>query len=167
MEPRMSTLKSSRLVDTLAIGALGGIAGGAAEIGWVALYGASTGVPVEPVARGVVTSVIPALAAFSWSAELGVLIHLALAIALGVGLALALRLISRHADTPPSELGVAMLVLTAVWVLNFLVALPRINPTFVHLLPYSVTLMSKLLFGVAAAAVLRGSNIRRARIRTR
>ena len=163
----MSTLKSSRLVDTLAIGALGGVAGGAAEIGWVAFYGTSTGVSVEPVARGIVTSVIPALGALSWSVELGVLIHLALAIALGVALALVLRFLSRRAVTPPSELVVATLVLTAVWALNFLVALPRINPAFVHLLPYGVTFISKLLFGVAAAAVLRGSNIRRTRIRGR
>ena len=39
--------------------------------------------------------------------------------------------------------------------MNFFVVLPVVEPSFVHLLPYSVSLVSKLLFGVAAAETLR------------
>ena len=45
--------------------------------------------------------------------------------------------------------------LAGVWALNFFVVLPIISPAFVHLVPYAVSLTSKLLFGVAAAATLR------------
>lgn len=38
-----------------------------------------------------------------------------------------------------------------------MVVLPRLNPDFVALMPYFVTLFSKLLFGVAMAWVLNGS----------
>jgi hypothetical protein len=35
------------------------------------------------------------------------------------------------------------------------VVLPAVSPTFVNLMPYSVSLISKLLFGLAAAETLR------------
>ena len=41
--------------------------------------------------------------------------------------------------------------LAAVWVINYFVVLPVVSPGFVHLLPYAVTLASKLAFGVIAA----------------
>jgi hypothetical protein len=46
-------------------------------------------------------------------------------------------------------------ILACVWAINFFVVLPLISPAFVTLVPYPVSLVSKLLFGVAAAAVLR------------
>jgi hypothetical protein len=163
-ESEMSTLKSSRVVETLAIGALGGIAGGCAEIAWIALYGAATGTPTDPVARGIVDSVIPALTTSSWAASLGIVIHLVLAIALGVVLALALRLVARRTGAGRLEFPLVMLALAAVWAVNFFVALPHLNPEFVRLLPYGVTLLSKLLFGLSAAAVFRANRMREARI---
>ena len=45
-------------------------------------------------------------------------------------------------------------VLSAVWVFNFFVLLPVLNPGFAGLMPYGVTLASKLLFGVAMGWVL-------------
>jgi hypothetical protein len=45
--------------------------------------------------------------------------------------------------------------LAIVWGFNFFVLLPLISPDFVHLVPYPVSLASKLLFGLAAAEVLR------------
>jgi hypothetical protein len=160
----MSTLKSLRLVEILAIGALGGIAGGLAEIVWIVLYGAATGTPTSSVADGIVRTLIPALAASSWSVWLGIFIHLGLATLLGLSLALALRFGTRRLGIIYSEFGLVMLALVAVWAVNFLVALPQINPAFVQLLPYSVTLVSKLLFGLSAAAVFRAHRIRGARI---
>ena len=156
----MSTLRSPRFVETLRVGVLAGIAGGLAEVGWIILYGTVTGVPTEPVARGVVRSVFPALAASSSSVWLGVLIHLAIAIALGLSLALAVRLLLRRNGAGYSEYGLVIPALAAVWAVNFLIALPYINPEFVRLLPYSVTLLSKLLFGLSAATVFRTDHMR-------
>jgi len=156
----MRTSKSSRLFKTVAIGAFGGITGGIAEIGWIGLYGMATGIPVDPVARGITRSMIPALAISPWSAEFGILIHLILAVALGIGLALIIAHILSRPAPRHLEFALTMLILTSVWAVNFFILLPRINPAFVHLLPYSVTLLSKLLFGVAAAITLNHAGIR-------
>ena len=158
----MRTSKSPRLIETLTLGALGGFAGGAAEIGWIGLYGAATGTPTDPIARGIVESAIPAMATSAWAVELGVLIHLCLAVALGIGLAFGIRLILRRLETLRSEFALTVLILTAVWAMNFLVVLPHINPAFVHLLPYSVTLLSKVVFGLAAATTFHARRAQRA-----
>lgn len=163
----MNRVRSSRFAKTLLVGTYAGIAGGLAEIGWIALYGTVTGASTEPVARGVVASVIPALAASSWSPWLGVLIHLGLAIGLGLGLALALQLFTRDGQAGDFTFGAVILALAAVWAVNFFVALPRINPEFVRLLPYGVTLLSKLLFGLSAAAVFRADRRRRVQVARR
>ncbi len=160
----MSTRRLSSCVETLQVGALAGLAGGVAEVGWITLYGTVTGAPTEAVARGVVGSVFPTLAASASSIWLGVVIHLALALALGLGLALATRLLVRDADPGYSDYALVVPILVAVWAVNFLVALPYLNPDFVRLLPYSVTILSKLLFGLSAAAVFRAERLRRARI---
>jgi predicted neutral ceramidase superfamily lipid hydrolase len=44
--------------------------------------------------------------------------------------------------------------LATVWAINFFVLLPILNPAFVILMPYSVSLMSKLLFGASMGWVL-------------
>ena len=160
----MRAAKSSFFIDILRVGTLAGAIGGLAEIGWIAFYGAATGVPTEPIARGVVASLAPALATLPGSTSLGIAIHMAIAIALGLGLALAIRLLWRRDGERGSEFPLIVLTLAAIWAVNFLVVLPNINPGFVHLLPYHVTLFSKLLFGLAAAAVFRAERIRRMRI---
>ena len=160
----MRASKSSAIVQTLTIGALAGIAGGLAEIGWIGLYGTTTGIQLYPVASGVVASVFPALATSAWAAEFGVLIHLSLSVALGIALTLMVPSVLRRPEARHSEFALTMLVLTAVWAVNFLVVLPHVNPAFVHLLPYGVTLLSKLLFGLAAATTFRANHMRRARI---
>jgi hypothetical protein len=98
----------------------------------------------------------------AWAVELGVLIHLCLAVALGIGLAFGIRLILRRLETLRSQFAFTVLILTAVWAMNFLVVLPHINPAFVHLLPYSVTLLSKMLFGLAAATTFHARRAQRA-----
>jgi len=149
----MRISKSPRIIGMLT-GALGGITGGIAEIGWIGLYGAATGIPLRPVARGIVESIVPTLATSAWAPEFGVLIHLGLAVALGIAVALVMPLVARRPEALRSELILLTLsILMAVWAINFLVVLPHINPAFVHLLPHSVTLFSKLLFGLAAATV--------------
>ena len=92
---KMRTTGSS-FAEALGVGAVAGVVGGLGEIAWIALYGAATGAQTGPVARGIVSSVIPGLAASSWSPWLGILIHLGLAIALGLSLALMVRPLARR-----------------------------------------------------------------------
>jgi hypothetical protein len=53
--------------------------------------------------------------------------------------------------------------LAGVWAVNFFVVLPLVSPAFVHIVPYAVSLTSKLLFGVAAAEIVRDDAIFAAR----
>ena len=78
----MHTSESSPIIRTLIVGALGGIAGGIAEIGWVGLYATATGISLNLVARGIVESVVPSLSTSAWAVGLGVFIHLSLAVAM-------------------------------------------------------------------------------------
>jgi hypothetical protein len=70
-------------------------------------------------------------------------------------LVVAVQLPVRRGGAGFSQFGLVMLALLAVWAANFFIALPYLNPEFVRLLPYHVTLLSKLLFGLSAAIVLR------------
>ena len=131
-------------------GVLAGLAGGVAEIVWIALYAALSGTDAAEVASGVTLAVSGGRAS---SAVAGVAIHMLLAAGLGIALAFAwLRVAGRFGRV--AGYSIALLALAAVWKINFLVLLPLISPSFVSLLPYSATLASKLLFGLAAACVL-------------
>ncbi|MEC5292869.1 hypothetical protein VSX64_14230 [Aurantimonas sp. C2-6-R+9] len=133
------------------------MAGGAIEVGWIALYEQLAGSDGAMVARGVTQSVIPGLVAARSAVPLGLAIHMGLAVALGIVIAVLMpRLLPRLVGTALEPVAVvAMLV--GVWAMNFFVILPAINPAFVTLVPYGVSLASKVLFGVAAAFVFRFS----------
>lgn len=153
----MSTNKAS-LIDTLRYGAIAGIAGGVAEVIWVSVYAAATGSDAAIVARGVTTAVSLNAMVPNASVSAGVTIHMLLAVGLGLVLALAWReLASRSGRIAAAPFGFGAAALAGVWAFNFFVALPVISPDFVSLLPYPVSLASKLLFGLAAADVLRRS----------
>jgi hypothetical protein len=85
----------------------------------------------------------------------GIAIHMALATGLGVALALAWRMLAPRLGTGISPYAFVLAALATVWAVNFFVVLPAICSDFVALMPYPVSLASKLLFGVAAAEVLR------------
>ena len=127
-----------------------GVAGGMAEVLWVAVATAMLGADGWAVARAVGTTVLPAMAASSLAPWIGLAIHILLSIALA---SVFVRAFGRQHSTATMFLG-ALGALTAVWALNFFLLLPLVNPAFASLLPYPVTLVSKLLFGVAMAAVL-------------
>jgi hypothetical protein len=141
--------------DIVRIGTLAGLVGGLAEVAWVTGYGAVTGAPAAAVARGVTAAFLPALADQPIGVGLGIAIHMALAIGLGLAVAAAFSapMLRRVGEWPRSTLVV--LTLAVVWAFNFLVVLPVLEPGFLTLLPVAVTLTSKLLFGVGAAAMLR------------
>jgi hypothetical protein len=134
------------------VGLLAGFAGGAAEIAWVCLYASLSGVEAAAVARGVTQTALP-LALASAPVISGIAIHMMLAAMLGIGLAVGVRSFLRLRSAAAEWLAVSG-ALVAVWAANFLIILPAINPAFVGLLPHGATLTSKVLFGLAAAAIL-------------
>jgi hypothetical protein len=133
---------SARILRT---GLCMGVAGGLAEIAVVSLYSTIAGTDAGRVARHVATAV----GLHGASASVGIGVHMGLAAVLGIALAGILALVrGAHRAVMP----VMLFCLAAVWAVNFFVVLPRLSPGFVHLLPYDVTLASKLAFGAAAAA---------------
>lgn len=129
---------------------LAGTAGGLAEIVWVAAYSSVSPTDGLEVARAVTATLLPAAAGLGAAPSIGVAIHMLLAVALGLILAKILLGLARG-----SVMVGALAALAAVWGLNFLVVLPLVNPAFVTLLPFAVTLASKLFFGAAFAGTLR------------
>ena len=127
-----------------------GAAGGMAEVLWIAAAAMVLGADGWAISREVATTVVPGLAASSIAPWIGLLIHFLLSIALAT---VFVRALSHRLGAATLFLA-ALAGLAAVWAFNFLVLLPLINPAFVALLPHPVTLISKLLFGVAMASVL-------------
>ena len=114
----------------VAIGSLAGIAGGLAEIVWIWTYAVLTNSDASLVARSVTDtvgsgqSISPVLS--------GVGIHMGLAAVLGVAVAFALR--SNSDGLHGFKLyGAVTAALATVWVVNFFIVLPLINPQFADL----------------------------------
>jgi hypothetical protein len=133
---------------------LAGLAGGMAEVTWVAAWCAVSPLAGGAVLGGITASVFPAWADATFAPTLGLLIHFTLSVALALAFGLAFARSRAVARGAGSLLSASVLALAAVWTFNFFVLLPAINPAFVTLMPYPVTLISKLLFGVAMGAVL-------------
>ncbi len=146
-------------------GVLLGLAGGIAEVIWIALYGLMASVDTSEVAfviDAVAQRALPGSPAVTNPLIHGIVIHMVAAVGLGVALALAWHWLARHRPLRVDEYAFMVGALTLVWAFNFFVVLPLISPSvaglqgaFVELLPYPVSLASKVLFGLAGAAVLR------------
>jgi hypothetical protein len=133
----------------LRTGLIIGLAGGLAEIVVIWLYSVLTGGDSIMIARHVAS----AIGLDGAPAAIGVVVHMGLAMILGIALSAGLQIFDR-----PTRNGAlfSFMVgsLAVVWVINYFVVLPAVSPSFVHLLPYAITLASKLAFGLAAAATL-------------
>jgi hypothetical protein len=138
---------SNILVRGLAIG----IAGGFAEVAVVALYGLVANASVTNVGRHIASAVGLDIAG-AWG---GLAVHMALAAALGIALMAAWSVVRRNVAGVTSLYLFATGTLASIWGINFFVVLPVLSPNFVTVLPYSVTLFSKVMFGIAAATCLR------------
>jgi hypothetical protein len=135
-------------------GVLAGLAGGCAEVVWIYLYSRVAEGQAAAVARGVTHSFLPDLAAPSLSVALGIAIHMGLAVMLGLAVAILVRSLFPELRATAMEPLAVTGLLVAVWAINFLVVLPVINPEFAGLVPYWVSLFSKVLFGIAAVVTL-------------
>ncbi len=133
---------------------LAGLAGGMIEVAWIWLYGSFASVSPANIARQITYTLLPHAFAGNSAVLLGVGIHLALSIALAVGFVAVLYgpIARRYGAVGIFASGLT--TLSAVWAVNFLVILPALNPGFPALMPYAVTLVSKLLFGAAMSWVL-------------
>jgi hypothetical protein len=157
--PNMNRIAGNR--NKLAVGLLAGLSGGAAEVAWVSLYSSATETSGMIVAQQVTASVAPAAAELSSAPLLGITIHMLLSVVLGLAFAATIwRLVSPRLGAA-ALLATAAVSLALVWAINFLIVLPVLNPAFVTLLPYGITLASKVLFGVAMGSVLLLSSPRR------
>ena len=134
---------------------LAGLAAGMAEVAWIGSYSSVSALNVADVARQITATVLPT-AAFGLPIVEGIVIHLVLSFIL---VAVFVATVWRPAERLYGRAGTlltAIVVLFGVWAFNFFVLLPALSPGFVHLMPYSVSLISKLLFGVTMASILPG-----------
>ena len=137
------------------IGTIAGLAGGVVEILWISIYMRLTGGEAVVVARGITEIIFPGFSSSSAATSLGIAIHMGLAVMLGIAIAIFVRsILPARADAIFEPIAVVGLLVT-VWAVNFPVILPAINPAFVALVPFTTSLTSKVLFGVAAALALR------------
>jgi hypothetical protein len=143
---------------TLATLLLAGLAGGIAEAVWVAIYSTFAPLGSSEVLRQIVATASPALAASSAAPALGMLMHLSLAIVLAICYGRLVWGPIQHRSGLFTSMLAGVAALALVWALNFFVLLPVLNPAFVLLLPYSASLISKLLFGAAMGSVLFARN---------
>ena len=136
-------------------GVIAGLAGGLAEVVWVAFYSEATGGNAAQIASAVTTAAGANALLPGMPVTMGIVVHMLLAVALGVALAFAWRGLASRAGGIAVPYLFVLAALIGVWTMNFFVILPLLSPAFITLLPYAVSLTSKLLFGLAAAETLR------------
>lgn len=147
-------MNGSTSASIAARGVVAGAAGGIAEIIWILVYALVTGTDAATLARGVTTAAGANSLFTGGTVASGIAIHMILAAALGTALASAWRSFSQRWSNQTNPYAVIPIALAAVWAINFLIVLPLLSPDFVQIVPYPVSLTSKLLFGLAASAVL-------------
>ena len=141
---------------------LAGIAGGTVEIIWVLLYCLGSPLQASLVAEEIARSFLPGTAGMT-AVIAGVVVHYILSLLIaGVAAIAYLRVFAGDFDES-TIFATSISALAIIWASNFFVVLPVVNPVFVTLMPLTVTLISKIGFGVAmgwvfatAAPVLAG-----------
>lgn len=141
-----------------------GLGGGIAEMAWIALYSEITPLNVLEVLRQVVLSVFPGGVDLTIEPTVGVAIHLGLSLLLALAFGFLIWLPIVRGSGFLATMLCASAALTSVWVINFFILLPMLNPAFVGLMPYSVTFVSKLWFGITMGWILYRSDNRLPRV---
>jgi hypothetical protein len=131
--------------------AAAGLAGSLAEVLWITAFCAATGRSATGVLRQITATVLNGSADTVWAPAAGIALHFLL----GVLIAVAFGVVLRKRDVgSTARFAAALVLLTAIWAMNFFVLLPVLNPSFVTIVPLSASFLSKLLFGVAMAMAL-------------
>lgn len=137
----------------LQAGAACGIAGGLAEVMFMAAYNLIAGTSGRTTLSLITLTFFDHEIAFGpLGAFGGLLIHFALSIIVGIFFSIFMF----NDKIPFSRVfasGIALLI--AIWTFNFFLLLPKINPEFVEMVPVNVALFSKLLFGVSMGIYLK------------
>lgn len=131
-----------------------GLAGGLAEMVWVGLYGSISGTEIAAVASSITATFFASSVSLAAAPYIGVMIHLLLSVLLAIGFGFIVWPLIRSRFGAYGTLLSSVMVLALVWKVNFYVLLPVVNPEFVSLLPLSVSLVSKTLFGLLMGVTL-------------
>ena len=156
----MARTRPGEIARIAKYGVLLGFAGGIAEVIWIAVYGSLSGGDTAEVARAISATagaILPGNAFGGAPVLNGIVMHMVLAVAIGVALTFAWSGLVAHRPAWIDEFVFMLGALAVVWAFNFFVLLPLISPSFVDLVPYPISLISKLLFGLAGAFVLRNA----------
>jgi hypothetical protein len=152
---KLTDIEPKTVLETTRHGVVAGVAGGLAEIAWVTLYAGATSADPATVASGVTTAAGLSALFPAAPVAVGVTVHMALAVTLGIALSFGWRALSSHRLDAAGPFPFVLAALVGIWAVNFFAVLPIISPAFIHLAPYPVSLMSKVLFGLAAAEAFR------------
>lgn len=135
----------------LRAGAVAGLAGGLAEVVFMAVYSQAVGMSGPTILSLITATFLPAAFAFGQLGAFdGLMIHFMLSIIIGVSFgALQYFLHNNRASVSyPLVAAVGAAMLIGIWAFNFFVLLPRINPAFVAYVPLGPSFVSKLSFGL-------------------
>lgn len=134
---------------------IAGLAGGLIEVIWISLYSLTVSTQVTEIGSAIATTVYPASTEFYLAPVLGLAIHMILSVILAfIFGSLIWPVIERLFHHSTVAMIASITTLAIVWKINFYLVLPIWNPEFITLLPLTVTLASKVLFGLAMGAVL-------------
>jgi hypothetical protein len=134
---------------------LAGLAGGLAEVIWIGLYSSVSDITLPAMGKAIAATVFSGGSELLLSPVSGLIVHMLLSVLLALGFGyILLPLIEKrfHHRQIPFITSVVMLI--AVWKINFFLLLPVWNPGFIGLLPLGITLVSKVLFGLTMGLIL-------------
>lgn len=131
---------------------LAGFLSGLAEVLWITLYYLFSHGSSVDVAQAITATLMPSLANVFYAPLLGLLIHFSLSMLL-VFMFAQLLWIPFARSSKLATIVLSLLYLSVIWGINFLIILPHLNIFFVVVMPYAITLTSKLLFGISMGIV--------------
>lgn len=153
--------------DIFKVGALMGLVGALAEVGYVSLYSYFGGGSAKEVLSSVTFTFLSENLAWS---NLGVLLGLAIHLVLGMVMGIAIyslyswftvsygrETVKKEGDSTIKFVSVMLYSLTAlfsIWAINFYVVLPEVNSHFLEVVPPLLALPSKLSFGLFMGLML-------------
>lgn len=136
-------------------GIIAGLIGGLAEVTFMSVYCLITG------RDGLEILNLITLTFFKSDGEYGflqgVFIHLGLSAAIGASFSAFMWAVNYKTGLTmrPWDVAPAPLILIAIWVFNFFILLPKINPAFIQSVPVYAAFFSKLSFGLTLRAYWR------------
>ena len=135
---------------------IAGLLGGLSEVVWISLYSLATNIQLSDIGSAITATIFPSSIEFYLAPLMGLAIHMILSILLAFGFGLLLLPLIEQVvySKATTILFTSIITLVIVWKVNFFLLLPIWNPEFISLIPMSITLISKILFGLTMGIVL-------------